>query len=59
MPNHADGGTSRRSTTGVPRPARGMTQHIPNKGEHLIRYCGRYSNKKRGTWEKAHGARSP
>lgn len=25
-----------------------LTQHIPNQGEHLIRYYGRYSNKTRG-----------
>jgi hypothetical protein len=25
-----------------------VTQHIPNKGEHLIRYYGWYSNKRRG-----------
>jgi hypothetical protein len=25
-----------------------LTQHIPNKGEHLIRYYGHYSNKTRG-----------
>jgi hypothetical protein len=25
-----------------------LTQHIPNKGEHLIRYYGYYSNKARG-----------
>jgi hypothetical protein len=25
-----------------------LTQHIPNKGEHLIRYYGHYSNKARG-----------
>jgi hypothetical protein len=25
-----------------------LTQHIPNKGEHLIRYYGWYSNKARG-----------
>ena len=25
-----------------------VTQHIPNEGEHLIRYYGWYSNKKRG-----------
>ncbi len=29
-----------------------LTQHIPNKGEHLIRYYGCYSNKARG---QAHG----
>jgi hypothetical protein len=25
-----------------------VTQHIPNKGDHLLRYYGWYSNKKRG-----------
>jgi hypothetical protein len=25
-----------------------VTQHIPNKGEHQIRYCGWYSNTRRG-----------
>ena len=25
-----------------------VTQHIPNKGQHLIHYWGWYSNKKRG-----------
>ena len=29
-----------------------VTQHIPNKGEHQIRYYGQYSNKKRGMAEK-------
>ena len=29
-----------------------VTQHIPNKGEHQIRYYGWYSNKKRGLQEK-------
>ena len=29
-----------------------VTQHIPNKGEHQIRYYGFYSNKKRGMREK-------
>lgn len=29
-----------------------VTQHIPNKGEHQIRYYGWYSNKKRGMREK-------
>jgi hypothetical protein len=29
-----------------------VTQHIPNKGEHQIRYYGWYSNKKRGMQEK-------
>lgn len=29
-----------------------MTQHVPNKGEHQIRYYGHYSNKSRGIREK-------
>ena len=29
-----------------------VTQHIPNKGEHQIRYYGFYSNKSRGIQEK-------
>jgi hypothetical protein len=29
-----------------------ITQHIPNKGEHQVRYYGWYSNKKRGMAEK-------
>jgi hypothetical protein len=29
-----------------------VTQHIPNRGEHQIRYYGWYSNKKRGMQEK-------
>jgi hypothetical protein len=29
-----------------------VTQHIPNRGEHQIRYYGWYSNKKRGMREK-------
>jgi len=29
-----------------------LTQHIPNKGEHLIRYYGHYSNKARGMRSK-------
>lgn len=29
-----------------------VTQHIPNKGEHQIRYYGFYSNKSRGMREK-------
>jgi hypothetical protein len=29
-----------------------VTQHIPNKGEHQVRYYGWYSNKKRGMTEK-------
>jgi len=30
-----------------------MTQHVPNKGEHQIRYYGWYSNKARGMRQKA------
>jgi hypothetical protein len=30
-----------------------VTQHIPNPGEHLIRYYGFYSNKTRGLLAKA------
>ena len=29
-----------------------LTQHIPDKGEHLIRYYGEYSNKARAHWAK-------
>ena len=29
-----------------------VTQHIPNKGEHQIRYYGWYSNKRRGMYRK-------
>jgi hypothetical protein len=29
-----------------------VTQHIPNRGEHQIRYYSYYSNKKRGMREK-------
>jgi hypothetical protein len=29
-----------------------VTQHIPNKGEHQIRYYGWYSNRNRGLREK-------
>jgi hypothetical protein len=29
-----------------------VTQHIPNKGEHKVRYYGFYSNKKRGVLRK-------
>ena len=36
-----------------------VTQHIPNPGEHLIRYYGWYSNKNRGLRAKAQGARVP
>ena len=32
-----------------------VTQHIPHKGEHQIRYYGWYSNKKRGMRAKAAG----
>ena len=44
----------------VGRVGRGaeLTQHIPNKGEHLIRYYGCYSNKARGLSAKQ-GAASP
>jgi len=31
------------------------TQHIPNKGEHLVRYFGYYSNKSRGMQAKLAG----
>ena len=30
-----------------------LTQHIPEKGDHQIRYYGWYSNKSRGVREKA------
>jgi len=30
-----------------------LTQHIPDRGEHQIRYYGWYSNKSRGVREKA------
>lgn len=33
-----------------------VTQHIPNKGQHLIRYFGWYSNKKRGVLKKKKAA---
>ena len=33
-----------------------VTQHIPNKGEHQIRYYGCYSNKKQGIQEKQEAA---
>ena len=33
-----------------------VTQHIPNKGQHLIRYFGWYSNKKRGVRKKKEAA---
>ena len=35
-----------------------LTQHIPNKGEHLIRYYGHYSNKARGMRARQAQARS-
>jgi hypothetical protein len=35
-----------------------LTQHIPNKGEHLIRYCGHYSNKARGLRARQAAART-
>lgn len=34
-----------------------LVQHIPNKGEHLIRYYGCYSNKARGLRAKSAAAR--
>ncbi|MCK5851063.1 MAG: transposase, partial [Kiritimatiellae bacterium] len=33
-----------------------ITQHIPNKGEHTIRYYGFYSNKARGVRAKSESA---
>ncbi len=36
-----------------------LTQHIPNQGEHLIRYYGRYSNKARGITARKATACSP
>jgi hypothetical protein len=36
-----------------------VTQHIPDAGEHMIRYYGWYSNKSRGLRAKAEGASSP
>ncbi|MCP4778246.1 MAG: hypothetical protein GY880_28865 [Planctomycetaceae bacterium] len=30
-----------------------VTQHIPNKGEHLVRYYGWYSHRQRGMRAKA------
>ena len=30
-----------------------MTQHIPDRGEHQVRYYGHYSNKSRGMRQKA------
>ena len=34
-----------------------LTAHIPNAGEHLVRYYGWYSNVNRGTRRKAQGER--
>jgi hypothetical protein len=31
-----------------------LTAHIPNQGEHLVRYYGWYSNASRGKRKKAH-----
>jgi len=31
-----------------------LTAHIPNPGEHLVRYYGWYSNARRGKRKKAH-----
>ena len=31
-----------------------LTAHIPNQGEHLVRYYGYYSNASRGKRKKAH-----
>jgi Putative transposase/Transposase zinc-binding domain len=36
-----------------------VTQHIPNKGEHQIRYYGWYSNKKRGMFQGKKAVRIP
>lgn len=36
-----------------------VTQHIPNKGEHLINYYGWYSNKSRGLRRKQSAIRIP
>ena len=33
-----------------------LTAHIPNAGEHLVRYDGWYSNASRGKRRKAQGA---
>ena len=33
-----------------------VTQHIPDKGEHQIRYYGHYSNKSRGMRQKVQRA---
>jgi hypothetical protein len=35
-----------------------LTAHIPNAGEHLVRYNGRYSNVNRGKRRKAQGENS-
>jgi hypothetical protein len=36
-----------------------LTAHIPNAGEHLVRYYGWYSNVNRGKRRKAQGEHSP
>jgi hypothetical protein len=36
-----------------------VTQHIPDKGEHQIRYYGWYSNKNRGLRKDSEAATSP
>ena len=36
-----------------------MTQHIPDPGDHLIRYYGFYSNKSRGLRAKGQGQSAP
>jgi hypothetical protein len=36
-----------------------LTAHIPNAGEHLVQYYGRYSNANRGKRRKAQGEHSP
>jgi len=33
-----------------------LTQHIPDKGEHLVRYYGRYSHRQRGRRGSGHSA---
>ena len=30
-----------------------LTQHVPNKGEHLVRYYGWYSHRQRGIPQKS------
>ena len=48
-------GGERRGLPGFSEPLDFLvegTHHIPNKGEHQIRYYGFYSNKKRGMQEK-------